>query len=540
MLGRAGGAVRPRDAEQEERRRERPQQEVLHRGLVRVPAPGDAGQDVERQRQDLERQEHQDQVGRGRDQRHPGGGEQDQRVELPAIRIARTREVVRAEQQPHPGDPEQQQPRDHREAIDRDHPAHHGRRAVPVPQRERRQRGRDQAGERQREVPQPLGLRSHRLVEQAEDRHAAEEQLGEDRRELELRRGDHGSAPVRLHDARGADVGDVIGRHVRDHSLRRGIDAVGEELREDAEDQQQRQDRRQDQHLAEVHVGQQRVLLVDRAVRHPLVGPEQVDRRQDDRDRGQRTEPLVDRERPEDHQELADEVVESRQPDGGEHREQERAGQPRHDDREAAHLPQIARMGSLVDHPDQQEQRAGRQAVVHHLQDAARHALVREREDAQDHEPQVRHGGVRDQPLDVRLDQRHHGAVDDPDQRQDRDGRGEVLRRFGEQLQVEADQPVRADLQQDACQQHRAGGGRLGVRVGQPRVQREQRHLHGERDEEREEEPARGARGERARHGRELLDVERPVADRSCGPRIQEQDARPTGTRSPPSCRGRT
>ena len=245
--GRAGGAVRPRDTEQEERRRERPQQEVLHRGLVRVPATGDAGQDVERQRQDLERQEDQDQVGRGRDQRHPGGGEQDQRVELPAIRIARTREVVRAEQQPHPGDPEQQQPRDHREAIDRDHPAHHGRRAVPVPERERRQRGRDQAGERQREVPQPLGLRSHRLVEQAEDRHAAEEQLGEDRRELELRRGDHGSAPVRLHDARGADVGDVIGRHVRDHSLRRGIDAVGEELREDAEDQQQRQDRRQDQ-----------------------------------------------------------------------------------------------------------------------------------------------------------------------------------------------------------------------------------------------------------------------------------------------------
>ena len=35
------------------------------------------------------------------------------------------------------------------------------------------------------------------------------------------------------------------------------------------------------------------------------------------------------------------------------------------------------------------------------------------------------------------------------------------------------------------------GRGRLGVRVGQPRVQREQRHLDGERDEEREEQPAR-------------------------------------------------
>src|SRR6185436_4444782 len=88
-----------------------------------------------------------------------------------------------------------QQTRDDREAINRDHPTHYGRRAVPVPQRERGKRGRDQAGERQREVPQPLRLRRDRLVEQAEDRDAAQEELGEDRRELELRRRDHGSVP---------------------------------------------------------------------------------------------------------------------------------------------------------------------------------------------------------------------------------------------------------------------------------------------------------------------------------------------------------
>ena len=33
---------------------------------------------------------------------------------------------------------------------------------------------------------------------------------------------------------------------------------------------------------------------------------------------------------------------------------------------------QVARVGAFVDHPHQQEQRAGRQAVVHHLQHARR------------------------------------------------------------------------------------------------------------------------------------------------------------------------
>ena len=52
--------------------------------------------------------------------------------------------------------------------------------------------------------------------------------------------------------------------------------------------------------------------------------------------------------------------------------------------------------------------------------------------------------------------------------------------------------PYAPDLQQDAGQDHRPGRRRLGVRVGQPGVQREQRHLHRERDEEREEQPPRG------------------------------------------------
>ena len=50
-----------------------------------MPAEREPGQQVQRQRQELERQEDQDQVG-GRDQQgHPGGGEQQQRVVLGAV-----------------------------------------------------------------------------------------------------------------------------------------------------------------------------------------------------------------------------------------------------------------------------------------------------------------------------------------------------------------------------------------------------------------------------------------------------------------------
>ena len=46
---------------------------------------------------------------------------------------------------------------------------------------------------------------------------------------------------------------------------------------------------------------------------------------------------------------------------------------------------------------------------------------------------------------------------------------------------------VGAHLQHDGRQHHRAGGGRFHVRVRQPGVQREQRHLDGECHEESQE-----------------------------------------------------
>ena len=59
-----------------------------------------------------------------------------------------------------------------------------------------------------------------------------------------------------------------------------------------------------------------------------------------------------------------------------------------------------------------------------------------------------------------------------------------------EQRERESHQAVGAHLQQHAGQDDRAGGRRLHVRVRQPRVEREERHLDRKRDGKGQEEPA--------------------------------------------------
>ena len=75
----------------------------------------------------------------------------------------------------------------------------------------------------------------------------------------------------------------------------------------------------------------------------------------------------------------------------------------------------IARVPALVDDADDQEQHAGRDAVIDLLQHAARDAVGVQRENAQRAEAQVAHRRIRDQLLPIRLHQADQRAVDDPD-----------------------------------------------------------------------------------------------------------------------------
>src|SRR5436189_1499806 len=72
-----------------------------------------------------------------------------------------------------------------------------------------------------------------------------------------------------------------------------------------------------------------------------------------------------------------------------------------------------------------------------------------------------------------------------------------------EQGQREPQEPVGPHLEQDAREQHRPGRGRFHVCVGKPGVEREHRHLDGEREEEGAEQPER--------EGPESADVRRQV-----------------------------
>ena len=78
-------------------------------------------------------------------------------------------------------------------------------------------------------------------------------------------------------------------------------------------------------------------------------------------------------------------------------------------------LGDLAGVAALVDHADEEEQGAGRDAVVDHLEHAALEALGGEGEGAEDDEAEVGHRRVGDEPLQVLLHGGDDGAVDDAD-----------------------------------------------------------------------------------------------------------------------------
>ena len=84
---RAGVAVDQRDAVEEEAGGEGAEQEVLHRRFLaeQAPAAGQAAEQVEREREHLERHEHREQVAGGGEEHHPADREQQQRVDLGVV-----------------------------------------------------------------------------------------------------------------------------------------------------------------------------------------------------------------------------------------------------------------------------------------------------------------------------------------------------------------------------------------------------------------------------------------------------------------------
>jgi hypothetical protein len=124
--------------------------EVLHGSFRRREAEAEPGEDVEGEGQDLEGQEHHDEVGGRGDQAHARQGEQQQRVEL-APALAGPLEVVEAVDDGDGSDGEQDQPGDHGELVGGDHPPQDVRGAVPAPQQQAGHGCAEDRGERSQE-----------------------------------------------------------------------------------------------------------------------------------------------------------------------------------------------------------------------------------------------------------------------------------------------------------------------------------------------------------------------------------------------------
>ena len=190
-----GSAVHERDAVEEDRRGERAEHEVLDPRLLRAEAPAvERGEHVQRDRQDLEREEHDDQVVRGGHHEHPERREDDQReifgsFELLAPQV-RDRHEQRHRRRDHHDDAEE-----HAEAVDAHHAAHRGDRPVvadvhPLPCERPRGgedpgRGDDEPGHRR-----PRSPPQHRADHHDDERGAPEGDLGRDRQPVDRRRPD--------------------------------------------------------------------------------------------------------------------------------------------------------------------------------------------------------------------------------------------------------------------------------------------------------------------------------------------------------------
>src|SRR5580658_875959 len=129
-------------------------------------------------------------------------------------------------------------------------------------------------------------------------------------------------------------------------------------------------------------------------------------------------------------------------------------------------------MAAFVENARQHEEAAGGDSVRQHDEDGPVQTSRSETEDSKDDESEMADRRIGDQLFHVRLHQRDQRAIDNADQRQHHNPGRVAVRLFRKKANIETQQAVGAHLQQNAGEQHRSGGGRFHVRVGQPGVKK--------------------------------------------------------------------
>ena len=218
---------------------------------------------------------------------------------------------------------------------------------------------------------------------------------------------------------------------------------------------------------------------------------EQIDRCEDHADGGQPADHHAEgqgvgliRGETSEHHQFAHEPAHAGQGQGGEGTHRPEREHDAHLLADASHLIQLKRVGAVVGGTHEEEQAGANQAVADHLQHGATGAQGTEAAHADQHEAHVADRAVGDLSLEVALGEGGEGGVNDVHHPQHDQQWGELRVGRWQQFTVEAQQGIAAHLQQDAGQQHvhRCRCFAMGIR--QPGVQRHDRKLHAEGDQQ--------------------------------------------------------
>ena len=277
-----------------------------------------------------------------------------------------------------------------------------------------------------------------------------------------------------------------------DQRLHTRLDSLEHRLGIDTGEHDDRDEHSEQESLSTGEFLERGVGLVGLTVEDPLVRPEQIQRREDDANGRDDNPPTSRLERADQDEEFTHEAVQPWEANGRQHHDREEASKDRGDSLDALQLCDCTGVSTLVDHPNHQEQCTRRDAVVDVLHHTTGDRLIGESESTEDDESKVGNGRVRNESLEVLLHRCGDCAVDDADHREGVHHRTSPHRGLWEEVDAEAQHAVGAHLQEHAGENDRTASRRLGVCIGQPRMQREQRHLHREGDHEGDEQPTAG------------------------------------------------
>ena len=187
--------------------------------------------------------------------------------------------------------------------------------------------------------------------------------------------------------------------------------------------------------------------------------------------------------------ELTPETSESGQTQRRHHAKTQDPTHSRHRDEHAAETLDLKRVIPLFHRASDEEQHASDEAVRDHSKDGGVESERGQSGNSQHDEAHVCNRAECDETFHVGLREASECSVDDADNGESADPRSPRFGGRGQDRNCDTHESVRSEFQQDGCQDYRALSWCLSMRVGEPCMEREHRHLDRETDEHACEDP---------------------------------------------------